>query len=268
MKKIVMSFIASIALISTLNAADFYATVDGDKITKDDINVLLQDPRVDFDKLPQEAKSQILEGAINRKLIAKKAIDDGIEKDPQYKEAIAKIKEDLALQVWQKNEVDKLKFTEQDKKDFFEKNKEKFVIPEILESRHILVKTEAEAKAIIIELDKAAKKEDKFAELAKAKSADSTAQNGGYLGKVPSDKLVPEFTAAAKTLAKNTYSKTPVKSEFGYHVIFLKDKTVPKTLTYAEVEPKITQILIGNAFSKKVKELTDELKKDAKIVIK
>ena len=101
-EKIVMSFIASIALISTLNAADFYATVDGDKITKDDINVLLQDPRVDFDKLPQEAKSQILEGAINRKLIAKKAIDDGIEKDPQYKEAIAKIKEDLALQVWQK----------------------------------------------------------------------------------------------------------------------------------------------------------------------
>ena len=71
-EKIVMSFIASIALISTLNAADFYATVDGDKITKDDINVLLQDPRVDFDKLPQEAKSQILEGAINRKLIAKK----------------------------------------------------------------------------------------------------------------------------------------------------------------------------------------------------
>ena len=77
MKKIVMSFIASIALISTLNAADFYATVDGDKITKDDINVLLQDPRVDFDKLPQEAKSQILEGAINRKLIAKKALKDG-----------------------------------------------------------------------------------------------------------------------------------------------------------------------------------------------
>jgi peptidyl-prolyl cis-trans isomerase C len=118
MKKIVMSFIASIALISTLNAADFYATVDGDKITKDDINVLLQDPRVDFDKLPQEAKSQILEGAINRKLIAKKAIDDGIEKDPQYKEAIAKIKEDLALQVWQKNEIDKIKFSDTEKKLF------------------------------------------------------------------------------------------------------------------------------------------------------
>jgi len=85
---------------------------------------------------------------------------------------------------------------------------------------------------------------------------------------VPADKLVPEFTAGARALAKNTYSKTPVKSEFGYHVIFLKDKTVSKSLTYPEVEAKISQIMMGNAFGKKVKELTDELKKDAKIVIK
>lgn len=267
MKKIVTSMVASLVLMTALNAND-YGSVDGDNITKQDIAVVLQDPRIEFDKLPEATKKQVIEQVVNRKLIAKDAIKNGIEKDPQYVEAIAGIKEDLALQVWQKNEVDKLKFTEQDKKDFFEKNKDKFIVPEILESRHILVKTEVEAKAIIVELDKAAKKEDKFAELAKTKSADATAQNGGYLGKVPADKLVPEFTNAAKALAKNTYSKTPVKSQFGYHVIFLKDKTAAKTLTYAEVEAKITQILIGNAFGKKVKELTDELKKDAKIVIK
>ena len=69
-------------------------------------------------------------------------------------------------------------------------------------------------------------------------------------------------------MAKNSYSKSPVKSEFGYHVIYLIDKTDAKTLTYPEVEAKINQILIGNAFSKKVKDITDELKKDAKIVIK
>ena len=182
MKKIVMSFIASIALISTLNAADFYATVDGDKITKDDINVLLQDPRVDFDKLPQEAKSQILEGAINRKLIAKKALDDGIEKDPQYKEAITKIKEDLALQVWQKNEIDKIKFSDTEKKAFYDTNKSKFNIPETFEAFHILVNSEAEANAVIKDLEKAAvnSRETKFKELANSKSKDATAKNGGY----------------------------------------------------------------------------------------
>lgn len=267
MKKIVMSLVASLVLVTGLNAGD-YGSVDGDEITKQDIAMVLQDPRIEFEKLPDTAKKQVIEQIVNRKLIAKNALKTGIDKDPQYVEAISGIKEDLALQVWQKNEVDKLKFTEQDKKDFYEKNKEKFVMPEILEARHILVKTEAEAKAIINELDKAAKKEDKFAELAKAKSADATSKNGGYLGKVPADKLVPEFTAGAKVLAKNTYSKTPVKSEFGYHVIFLKDKSDAKALTYPEVEGKINQILIGNAFSKRVKEVTDELKKDAKIVIK
>jgi parvulin-like peptidyl-prolyl isomerase len=267
MKKIVMSLVASLVLVTGLNAGD-YGSVDGDEITKQDIAMVLQDPRIEFEKLPDTAKKQVIEQIVNRKLIAKNALKTGIDKDPQYVEAISGIKEDLALQVWQKNEVDKLKFTEQDKKDFYEKNKEKFVMPEILEARHILVKTEAEAKAIINELDKAAKKEDKFAELAKTKSADATSKNGGYLGKVPADKLVPEFTAGAKALAKNTYSKTPVKSEFGYHVIFLKDKSEAKALSYPEVEGKINQILIGNAFSKKVKEVTDELKKDAKIVIK
>ncbi|MDD2896872.1 MAG: peptidylprolyl isomerase [Aliarcobacter sp.] len=267
MKKIVTSLVASLVLVTALNAGD-YGSVDGDEITKQDVSMVLQDPRIDFSKLPDAAKKQVIEQIVNRKLIAKNAIKNGIEKDPQYIEALNGIKEDLALQVWQKNEVEKIKFTDQDKKDFFEKNKEKFVIPEILEARHILVKTEAEAKTIINDLNKATKKEDKFIELAKAKSSDSTAQNGGYLGKVPSDKLVPEFTAGARALAKDTYSKAPVKSEFGYHVIFLKDKTVPKSLTYAEVEGKISQIMMGNAFSKKVKELTDELKKDAKIVIK
>ncbi len=267
MKKIVTSLVASLVLVTALNAGD-YGSVDGEEITKQDISMVLQDPRIDFSKLPDAAKKQVIDQVVNKKLIAKNAIKNGIEKDPQYVEALNGIKEDLALQVWQKNEVEKIKFTEQDKKDFFEKNKEKFVVPELLEARHILVKTEVEAKAIINDLDKAAKKEDKFIELAKAKSADATAQNGGYLGKVPADKLVPEFTAGARALAKNTYSKTPVKSEFGYHVIFLKDKTVSKSLTYPEVEAKISQIMMGNAFGKKVKELTDELKKDAKIVIK
>ena len=112
MKRIVSSLVASIALVSTLNAADFYASVDCENITKKDITMVLQDPRIDFDKLPDTAKKQVLEQIINRKLLSKKALDDGIDKDPQYVEAISKIKEDLAFQVWQKNEVQKIKFTD------------------------------------------------------------------------------------------------------------------------------------------------------------
>ena len=268
MKRIVSSLVASMVLVSVLSAADSYASVDGDNITKKDIAMVLQDPRIDFDKLPDNAKKQVLEQIINKKLLSKKALNDGIEKDAQYIEAINKIKEDLAFQVWQKNEIDKLKFTDAEKKDFYEKNKEKFIVPESLEASHILVKTEAEAKEIIKQLEKAAKKEDKFVQLAKEKSQDPAGKNGGYLGKFSADQMVPEFADAAKALAKGTYSKTPVKTQFGYHVIYLKDKIVGKSLSYAEVESNISQILLGNSYNKKVKEITDELRKDAQIVIK
>ena len=268
MKKIVSSFVASIALVSALSANDFYASIDGDEITKQDISMALQDPRIDFDKLPDTAKKQVLEQIVNRKLLAKKAIADGIEKDPQYVETITKIKEDLAFQVWQKNQIDKIKFTDQEKKDFYEKNKDKFVKPETLEASHILVKTDKEAFEIIKQLDKAQNKEEKFKELAKTKSQDPAGKNGGYLGKFTPEQMVPEFSDAAKNLAKGTYTKVPAQTQFGYHVIYLKDRVEAKALAFNEVEGNITQILIGNSYNKKVKELTDELRKDAKIVIK
>lgn len=268
MKKIVLSFIASVAVATTLSASDFYATVNGEKITKQDIDVLIQDPRVDFDKLPQDAKNQILDGAINRKLIAKKAIKDGIEKDTQYAEALAKIKEDLALQVWQSKELEKIKFTDTEKRDFYNKNIDKFKIPETFEASHILVDSETDAKNIIKDIEKASNKETKFKELANSKSKDATNKNGGYLGKFAAEQMVPEFAEAVKSLPKGAYSKTPTKTQFGYHVIYVKDKMAAKTLTYDEVKDNVEQALTAEKFNKKIEELVTNLRKDAKIVIK
>jgi peptidyl-prolyl cis-trans isomerase C len=268
MKKIVSSLVASFALVSVLNAADFYASVDGDKITKADVALALQDPRIDFEKLPDNAKKQVLEQIINKKLIAKNAMSQGIEKDSAYVDALSKMKQDLAFQVWQKNELDKIKVPESEQKAFYDKNKDKFVQPATLEASHILLKTEKEAKDVIKELDKASNKAEKFAALAKSKSVGPTGKNGGYLGKFPENQMVPEFSAAAKKLSKNSYTKTPVKTQFGYHVIYLKDKEDSKSLSFNEVKGNISQMIMGNAYNKKVKELTDSLRKKANIVIK
>ena len=269
MKKIVLSVITTLALsTATLSAADYYATVDGEKITKNDIAVVLQDPRINFETLPKSAQKQVLEQIINKKLIAKQAFKDGVENDKDYKEALAKVKQDLAFQVWQKNQLETLKVSEKEQKEFFDKNKEKFQVPANLEARHILVKTEKEAKALIAKLDKAKKKEDTFVELAKTKSVGPTAPKGGYLGKFPANQMVPEFSKAAQELKKNSYSKKPVKTQFGYHVIFLKDKIAAKSLSFKEVKGNISKMLLGNAYNKKVKQIADDLRKKAKIVIK
>lgn len=268
MKKIVLTTASLFFLATNLVANDYYATVNGDKITKQDINLLIQDPRVDFNQLPDEMKKQIIDGAINRKLLAKNALDSGVEKDAEYIDAMNRIKEDVALQVWQKQKVDSIKFSEKEKKEFYNKNKEKFIIPENFEARHILVDSEKDAKDVVKELDKAVNKEAKFKELAKAKSKDGAGQNEGYLGKFSANDMVPDFSNAIKALKKGTYSKTPVKTEFGYHVIFLIDKTPSNELSYDEVKDNIERIMKSEKLNKDIEQLVSDLRKKAKIVIK
>ena len=124
MKKIVLSVITTLALsTATLSAADYYATVDGEKITKNDIAVVLQDPRINFETLPKSAQKQVLEQIINKKLLSKQAIKDGIENDASYKDALNKMKQDLAFQVWQKNELAKHKPSDSEIKSFYDKNR-------------------------------------------------------------------------------------------------------------------------------------------------
>jgi len=269
MKKLVLSAVATFAIAAaSLNAADYYASVNGEKITKADVALVLQDPRIDFSKLPKNAQKQVLEQIINKKLLAQNAMANGIQNEKSYKEALEKMKLDLAFEVWQRNEVKKIKITDSKKKDFYNKNKDKFKIPTTLKARHILVKTEGEAKNIISQLNGASNKKSKFIELAKSKSIGPTGKKGGFLGEFPETQMVPEFSAAAKKLNKNSYTKSPVKTQFGHHVIYLEDKKSGKSLSFNEVKGNITQMLLGNEYNKKVKKLADSLRSKAKIVIK
>lgn len=269
MKKIISSAVVAIALVgSSLNAADYYATVNGEKITKADVMMVLQDSRIDFDQLPKQAQNQVLEQIINKVLVSKNALENGMEKNQEFNDALNKMKLDLAFQMWQRDQLKSIKISEEEKKDFYEKNKDSFVVPDRLTARHILVKTEEEAKNIIKQLDKSSKKEEKFIELAKSKSTGPSGPKGGDLGTFNANQMVPEFADAAKALTKNSYSKKPVKTQFGYHVIYLNDKKEGKSLSFNEVKGNISQILTGNKYNKEVKKLSDKLREKATIVIK
>lgn len=267
-KKIVTSIIATLALSTlSLNAAD-YGSVNGDNITADDISTVIRNPNIDFEKLPKQTKNKILDQIVEKKLLTQKAINSGIKSDASYKEALAKVEQELSLEIWMQKESKKVKISEKEVKDFYEKNKDKFKVPTTLEARHILTKTENEAKDIIKALDKAKDKKEEFIKLAKEKSVGPTGPKGGYLGKFPETQMVPEFSKAASALKKGTYSKTPVKTQFGYHVIYLEDKQPPTTLTLDKVENKIKQVLFQEKFQKEIKAQAEELKSKAKIVIK
>ncbi|QKF81050.1 peptidylprolyl isomerase [Halarcobacter ebronensis] len=267
-KKIVTSIIATLAISAiSLNAAD-YGSVNGEEITKEDIAIALRNPNIDFEKLPKKSKNQVLDQIVEKKLLTEKAIKAGVSSDAKYKETLAKFEKELALEIWMQNEAKKIKVSDKELKDFYDKNKDKFNVPATLEARHILIKDEKEAKDIIKTLDKAKDKKEEFIKLAKEKSVGPSGPKGGYLGKFSENQMVAEFSKAASALKVGTYTKVPVKTQFGYHVIYLEGKEAPKTLTFDEVKGKINQVIFQEKFQDEIRAQAEELKTKAKIIIK
>ncbi|MDI1232639.1 MAG: peptidylprolyl isomerase, partial [Methylobacter sp.] len=127
-------------------------------------------------------------------------------------------------------------------------------------ARHILVKTEAEAKKLITELGKGAD----FAKLANKNSLDAKeSQNGGDLGWFSAAQMVVPFSEAVAALEKGKYTKEPVKTQFGFHVI-LKEDSRPVTPPPLEaVKEQLTPFLQR----KKVQDMIETLRKQAKVEI-
>jgi peptidyl-prolyl cis-trans isomerase C len=123
-------------------------------------------------------------------------------------------------------------------------------------ARHILVATEDEAKAIEAQLKAGAD----FAALAKEKSKDPGAANGGDLGYFTKDQMVPEFADAAFKLDKGQISD-PVHTQFGWHIIKVEDKRTKPTPTFDEVKGQIENYIAHRAQA----QLVDNLRKTAKI---
>ncbi len=124
-----------------------------------------------------------------------------------------------------------------------------------LKARHILVKTEDEAKEIIKELEGGAD----FAELAKAKSTGPSGTKGGDLGTFGKGQMVPEFEAAAFALEVGEFSKEPVKTQFGFHVIKVEDKLDQPLPTFEEAREQLRQLLLTEAYADAVKTGRDKV---------
>lgn len=275
MKKSIVSIVLAGSLCVGFLGAKTLATVDGVNITEKDFDVIKQRvPNFNFDTLKPDQKKALLEQAINNILIEKQAKKDKLEDTPDYKTALDTFKKQLLVEIWAKKQAEvigKTKIPEAELKKYYDDNKQQFVQQEA-QARHILVKTEDEAKKIISELNKTpkAKVEAKFIELANKDSIDpntKNTQNGGDLGTFQKNQMVPEFSKAAFELKPGTYTKTPVKTEFGYHIIYLIKKNDPVTYTFDQAKATIEGMLKEKKFQADMKQKIDDLRKKAKITI-
>lgn len=271
MLKLVKTSLLTVAVMATsVVASDILVTVNGKNITKQDAEqfVAAAQQGAHFAQLDKAQQEMIKQRLVEKILFTELAKKEGVENDPEFKAAIEKIKEELLVNVWMKKQLDSTLVSDSEAKEFYEKNKDKFKQPETVTASHILVKTEDEAKAIIEELKplKGAALKEKFVVLAKAKSTGPSGPKGGDLGTFTQGQMVPEFAKAVWALKDGTVTLEAVKTQFGYHVIYLEKKNPAIVLPYDAVKEKIIQSLKQKQFAVKVAEVAKELKSKAKIV--
>jgi len=268
--------VSALLLTSSIALAQTLVTVNGSSISNEDVDAALMNATQGrFNQVPAEKqkifREQVLKQLIGRELAYDDAKKSGILKSSEFKTEYKKvqenIKKDLAIQVWQKKQLDKIKVTTKEEKDYYKKNKEEFSQKESVHARHILVKTEAEAKKIIAELKSLSGKQlkDRFIALAKAKSIGPSAKTGGDLGYFAKGQMVPAFNDKVFSMKKGTITKEPVKTQFGYHVIYLEDKKPSMTKSFDEVKDFIEQRLKLEKFKDVMQKKMEKLKNKATI---
>ncbi len=266
-KYLVSGFVALSLIASSAVAGKVIAEVNGKKITTDDVASILGPSGMRFEQLPPQIKQKVVEQAIEQELLKEKALKSGIQKTPEYKEALEKLKANLAFDVWMRKQYESIKVSDAEAKKYYQEHKDQFKQPEMVHARHILVKSEEEAKKIIDELKKTPKSKlkQKFIELAKTKSVGPSGKRGGDLGFFRKGQMVKPFSDAAFALKAGEFTKTPVKTQFGYHVIYVEEKKPAQTIPFAKIKEKIKQQLHMQKFQALVKKEVEKLKKHAKI---
>ncbi len=231
------------------------AIVNGDKIMTKDVTTAIEAMNVkgaDAEKV----YPMVLEQIVNEKLIEGAVAKAKVTDSEDYKKRLEILKVQLAKQMYLENTL-KDKISDKAVKAEYEKFKKENKGKTEIHARHILVPTEEEAKQVIKDLDGGAK----FEELAAKRSSGPAATNGGDLGYFAEEDMVPEFSKAAFALKKGEYTKTPVKTGFGWHVIKVEDKRERAVPEQAQVEAPIRNKLGQEALVA----LAEKLRADAKV---
>jgi len=241
-----------------VSKSDAIAEVNGQYIPKSALDTLEKEiaERSHGQTFPKE---KLVEELVQRELLVQDAIQKQLDKSPEFVAQLEAAKKALLTQAVLQNYIKANPVTdaeikaEYDSKVAAEKGTE-------YKARHILVKTEAEAKKLIAELDKGAD----FAKLANKHSLDAKeSQNGGDLGWFSAAQMVAPFSEAVAKLEKGKYSKEPVKTQFGYHVI-LKEDARPVTPPPLEA---VKEQLTPYMQRKKVQGMIEGLRKQAKVEV-
>jgi peptidyl-prolyl cis-trans isomerase C len=259
MKKRILTTLATAALLAALSPAVLaqnVAIVNGKAVPKSRVDALMQQVVRSGRQVTPEMEGQIKDEVIAREVFMQEAQAKGLDATDDYKTQLELARQAILIRELFADYQKKNPITD----DVIKAEYDKFVAANSgkeFKARHILVETEDQAKAIIAQL----KKGGKFDEIAKKSSKDpGSGAKGGDLDWANPGSYVKEFSDALMALTKGKTTETPVKTQFGYHVIRLEDTRDAKLPAFEEVKPQISQQLLQQKMSKYQEELRGKAK--------
>ena len=228
------------------------ATVEGKPISAEDLALAEQDLDPQFARLPvEQRRAAALSAIIEIRLMAAEAEKAGYADSEDFARRMAFLRDrSLHGAYVEKNIAEAV--TEEEVRARYDKEVAGATPTNEVRARHILVKTKEEADAIVKQLDEGGD----FEAIAKEKSSDpGSGAQGGDLGYFAQGQMVPEFEKAAFALEVGAFTKEPVQSQFGFHVIKLEDKRVQQPPAFDQVKDQVRSVVLREKYFQTVTDL-------------
>ncbi|HSC63951.1 MAG TPA: peptidylprolyl isomerase [Caldimonas sp.] len=262
MKKsfIAASLVLAAALAPLAAEAQNIAVVNGKPVPKARVDTIVTQVQKQAasrnQQVPPDLEKMVRDKVVTDEILSQEAERRGLASSAEFKSQMELARQSILIGLLSQDLDKTTKVSDADVQKEYDKFKAQATGTEY-KARHILVEKEDEAKALIAQLKAGAKFED----LAKKNSKDpGSAPNGGDLDFAGPGSYVPEFSAAMVALKKGEYTETPVKTQFGYHIIKLEDTRAAQFPPLADVKPQIQQRLA----QQKAAAFRDELRAKAK----
>ncbi|HUW22964.1 MAG TPA: peptidylprolyl isomerase [bacterium] len=258
MKRKILFLLLGILVIG-LGALIFFKTKDngntlvqikGRKITLEEFQVRITEIPTYYQGFlaTHNGKIELLNGMIAEAVLIQKAKEEGLHRKEEIRRMLKNVEDRILLEaIVQELQKDRIAVSDEEVKEYLEKNEEKFASPEQMRVSHILVKRKSEAKKILNELKEGAN----FEKLTRKYSIDSiTAPRGGDLGYISRGEMIPAFEEAVFALENRNDISPIIETPFGYHLVKLTGRKKMRERTPEEIDSEIRTIIQNEKLDK------------------
>lgn len=232
------------------------AVVNGKPIPSSRADLMIEQLAAQGQPESPELRNMVREELINREVLMQEADRRGVSNTPEVKNQVEIMRQSIVIRALVQDYLEKNPVADTEIQAEYDKFKAQAGDKEY-HARHILVDKEEDAKAIIAKLKRGAK----FEELAKQSKDPGSAGNGGDLDWAPAGAFVKPFSDAMVALEKGKITETPVKTQFGYHVIKLEDVRDAQIPALDELKPQIVESIQ----QQKLQAFQEDLRQKAKV---